>query len=374
MDRHREDLPGIHAALQGWEKFFAGYQKIPDLYPDSFEIKLKMEGKMKKTVVVCCLMLGAAALFANPQAEKSSGSGGGGAPAYPTKAVEVTCVFGAGSAADLITRQFSDLIAKVLGQPFPVVNRTGGGQAIGYTFAKDQKPDGYSMVWTSNGMITAYYQGTIDFKQDAFRSIARISYEPVSIAVRADAPWKTMEDLFQYIKDNPGKVSIGNSGIGSYTHLVASAIENKAGSKVIHVPFGQGLAFASLLGGQIQASIQLPSEAMAQYEAGQIRFLALSSAERIASLPDVPTLKESKIDLEMILWRGIAVPKGTPDEIVKILEDAARQVVSSSEFLKFCTDMNIIPSFQPGAEFEKFMDEDDKLIGGLMKAIGTSIR
>jgi tripartite-type tricarboxylate transporter receptor subunit TctC len=333
-----------------------------------------MEGtKMKKTAALCCFVLGTAALFANPQAEKSSGPGGG-APAYPVKPVEVTCVFGAGSAADIITRQFSDLIAKVLGQPFPVVNRTGGGQAVGYTFAKDQKPDGYSMVWTSNGLITAYYQGTVDFKQDAFRSIARISYEPVSIAVRSDAPWKTMEDFFQYIKDNPGKVSIGNSGIGSYTHLVASAIENRAGSKVIHVPFGQGLAFASLLGGQIQASIQLPSEAMAQYEAGQIRFLALSSGDRIASLPEVPTLKESNIDLEMILWRGIAVPKGTPDEIVKILEDAARQVVSGGEFLKFCTDMNIIPSFQPGADFEKYMAEDDKLIGGLMKAIGTSTR
>jgi tripartite-type tricarboxylate transporter receptor subunit TctC len=323
---------------------------------------------MKKTIAACCFVLAAAAVFANAQNEKRSGG------VYPVKPVEVTCVFGAGSAADLITRQFSDLAYKVLGQPFPVVNRTGGGQAVGYTFAREQKPDGYSLVWTSNGMLTAYHQGNINFNYDAFRSVARISYEPVSIAVRHDAPWKTMEEFFQYIKNNPGKVSIGNSGIGSYTHLVAAAIENKAASQVIHVPFGQGLAFASLLGGQIQASIQLPSEATAQYEAGQIRFLALSGGERIASLPEVPTLKESNIDLEMILWRGIAAPRDTPDEVVKILEDTARQVVSSDEFRAFCNDMNIIPAFQPEAEFEKFMAQDNKLIGDLMKTIGTSVR
>jgi len=328
---------------------------------------------MKKVVLILGVFLVSGILFAVGNKDNSGGSAGA-APAYPTKPIEVTCVFGAGSAADTITRKFSDLAQSVLGQPLPVVNRTGGGQAIGYTYVKEQKPDGYNIIWTSNGLVTAYYQGNIDFKQEAFRSIARISYEPVCIAVRADAPWKNMEEFFQYIKDNPNKIRIGNSGVGTYTHLVAAAIENKAGSKVVHVPFGQGLAFASLMGGQIEASVQLPSEIQAQYEAKQLRILAVTSADRISSLSDVPTLKQCNIDLEMILWRGIAVPAGTPDNVVKILEDATRKVVTGKDFVDFCNTMSIIPAFQPGAEFEKFVNQDEKLIGDLMKTIGTSKR
>ncbi|MDR1932937.1 MAG: tripartite tricarboxylate transporter substrate binding protein [Spirochaetales bacterium] len=326
---------------------------------------------MKRIGLLLGFVLVSVCLFAGGGAEPSSG---GSASAYPEKPIEVTCVFGAGSAADLITRKFSDLLQPILGQSLPVVNRTGGGQSIGYSHVKDQKPDGYSMIWTSNGLLTAYYQGNMDFKQEAFRSIARISYEPVSIAVKYDAPWATMEEFFQYIKNNPGKIRIGNSGVGSYTHLVAAAIENKAESKVVHVPFGQGLAFASIMGGQIEASVQLPSEVLAQHEAKQLRILALSSGERIAALPEVPTFKESKIDLEMILWRGIAVPAGTPNEIVKKLESAAKKAVESEDFKQFCAGMSIIPAFQPGAEFEKFIAEDDRLIGQLMKTIGTSKR
>jgi tripartite-type tricarboxylate transporter receptor subunit TctC len=325
---------------------------------------------MKKLLTAVCVLFIAAGLYAAGEKEKAAGP----AVKFPEKPIEVTCLFGAGSAADLIARKFSDLAQPVLGRPLPVVNRTGGGQSIGYTHVKEQKPDGYSVIWTSNGLLTAYYQGNIEFKQESFRSIARISYEPVSIAVKYDAPWKNMEEFYRYIKENPGKVRIGNSGVGTFTHLAAAAIENASGSKMVHVPFGRGLAFASLLGGQIEASSQLPSEVMAQHEAKQVRILAVTSAERVSALPQVPTLKESKIPLEMILWRGLAVPKGTPDEVVKVLESAAKKVVESEDFKKFCDSMSIIPAFQAGAEFDKFIAEDDRLTGILMKLVGTSKR
>jgi len=293
---------------------------------------------------------------------------------YPTKAVEVTCLFGPGSAADLIARKFSDLAQAYLGQALPVVNRTGGGQAIGYNYVKNQKPDGYNIIWTSNGIFTAYYQGNIDFKQEAFRHIAQVSYEPVSVAVKYDAPWKTIGEFMAYIKANPGKVRIGNSGAGTFTHLTAAALENESGSRVIHVPFGKGLAFASLLGGQIEATIQLPSEVESQYRAKQVRILAVTSAERVSSLPDVPTLKESGIPLELILWRGLAVPKGTPDDIVATLVDVTKKVVESEEFKKFAETVAIIPSFRSGSEFQAFLDADEKTNGLLMKQTGSSIR
>lgn len=323
---------------------------------------------MKRLGFVMLVLLLSGILFAEGGKEKAA------KPKFPEKPIEVTCLFGAGSAADLIARKFSDLASPILGVPLPVVNRTGGGQSVGYTYVKNAKPDGYNIVWTSNGLITAYYQGNIDFKQDAFRSIARISYEPVSFAVKYDAPWKDINEFVDYIKKNPGKVRIGNSGVGTFTHLAAAALEDFAQSQVVHVPFGRGLAFASLLGGQIEASSQLPSEVMAQYEAKQVRIIAVTSKERVKSIPEVPTLMEKGIPIELILWRGLAVPKGTPDDVVAVLEAAAKKVVESEEFKKFCDQMSIIPAFLPAAEMDKFIDADEKFTGALMKKIGASKR
>ncbi len=324
---------------------------------------------MKRIGLVLWVFLLSGLLFAEGGKEKAAAK-----QKYPEKPIEVTCLFGAGSAADLIARKFSDLASPILGVPLPVVNRTGGGQSVGYTYVKNAKPDGYNVVWTSNGLITAYYQGNIDFKQDAFRSIARISYEPVSFAVKYDAPWKDINEFVDYIKKNPGKVRIGNSGVGTFTHLAAAALEDFAQSQVVHVPFGRGLAFASLLGGQIEASSQLPSEVMAQFEAKQVRIIAVTSKERVKSIPEVPTLMEKKIPIELILWRGLAVPKGTPDDVVAVLEAAAKKVVESEEFKKFCDQMSIIPAFLPAAEMDKFVDADEKFTGALMKKIGASKR
>ena len=318
--------------------------------------------------VLCAIMVFSAAGFLFARGAGDSGE------TYPARPVEVTMVFGAGSAADTTARKFSDLAQPYLGQPLPVVNRTGGGTSVGYIHARDQKPDGYNIVWTSNGFLTAYYQGSVPFNYDAFRNIARVSYEPISIAVRADAPWKTMEEFFRYIQANPGTVRIGNSGVGTFTHLVAVAIEHRAGSSVVHVPFGQGLAFASLMGGQIEASVQIPSEILAQVDAGELRILAVSSKERIETLPNIPTLKESNVDVEMILWRGLAVPLGTPDNVAKILEEVARKVVSSKEFRDFSDSISIIPAFMPEAEFAGFLAEDDKFIRELMTSIGANTR
>ena len=324
---------------------------------------------MKRLGLVILVLLLSGALFAEGGKEKAAAK-----PKFPEKPIEVTCLFGAGSAADLIARKFSDLASPILGVPLPVVNRTGGGQSVGYTYVKNAKPDGYNIVWTSNGLITAYYQGNIDFKQEAFRSIARISYEPVSIAVKYDAPWKDIVEFVDYIKKNPGKVRIGNSGVGTFTHLTAAALEDYTQSQVVHVPFGRGLAFASLLGGQIEASSQLPSEVMAQYEAKQVRIIAVTSKERVKSIPEVPTLVEKGIPIELILWRGLAVPKGTPDDVVAVLEAAAKKVVESEEFKKFADQMSIIPAFLPAAEMDKFIEADEKFTGALMKKIGASKR
>src|SRR5215467_632563 len=165
------------------------------------------------------------------------------------KSIEMTVMFGAGSAADVIARQLADGMSKSLGVPVPVVNRTGGGGAIGYTYVQQQRPDGYSIIWNSNSVSTNYHSGIMAFDYKAFDAVARASIETPAIAVRGDAPWKTLKELVDYAKANPDKVRIGNSGTGSHTHFVASALFGSSGAKVTNVPFTEGQAVVNLLGG-----------------------------------------------------------------------------------------------------------------------------
>src|SRR4051794_26881921 len=183
-----------------------------------------------------------------------------GAAQYPgSKPVEMTVMFGAGSAADVTARYLADGMARLLGVPVPVVNRTGGGGAIGYSYVSKQKPDGHSIIWNSNSISSTYHSGVLPFDYTAFDPVARVSLETPAIAVRADAPWKSLRELIAHAQSNPGKVRIGNSGTGSHTHFSAAALFTSSGAKVIEVPFGEGQAIVNLLGSRIEGVVQLPA-------------------------------------------------------------------------------------------------------------------
>ena len=292
------------------------------------------------------------------------------AAAFPDKPVELTVLFGAGSAADLLARKLAELAGKDLGQPVAVVNRTGAGGAVGYTHVRGQSPDGYALVWNSNSVSTAYHAGNMKFDYTAFAGVAALTSEPVSLAVKADAPWKDIRELMAHAKANPGQVRLGNSGRGSFTHLVAVALENRTGTKLTHVPFGRELAVTTVLGDKIEASVQLPAEIMAQVTGRQVRVLAISGEKRLASLPEVPTFKEAGVDLTMSLWRGVAVPKGAPEAVIARLERAFTQAAQSAEFRDFATRMGAVVEVRGAKDFDAFLARDDRDIAALMEQIG----
>ncbi|HSB72993.1 MAG TPA: tripartite tricarboxylate transporter substrate binding protein [Candidatus Methylomirabilis sp.] len=294
----------------------------------------------------------------------------GEAASFPAKPIEMTVLFGAGSGADLLARKLADAAGKDLGQSILVVNRTGAGGAIGYNYLRGQAPDGYAIVWNSNSISTAYHAGNMTFDYTAFSGVAELTTEPVSLAVKADAPWKDIGEFVAYAKQNPGKVRIGNSGRGSFTHLTGVALENVTGAKVIHVPFGQALAVATLLGEKIEGSIQLPAEIVAQVRGKQVRVLAVTGDKRLPSLPEVPTFKEMGIDLTLSLWRGIAVPKGTPEPVIARLEAAFRAAAESQAFRDFATEMGATIEFRGAKAFDQFIAVQDKELAGLMDQIG----
>jgi tripartite-type tricarboxylate transporter receptor subunit TctC len=290
--------------------------------------------------------------------------------AFPTRPLELTVLFGPGSGADLLARKLAELAARDLGQPVAVVNRTGAGGAVGYTHVKGQPADGYALVWNSNSVSTAYHAGNMKFDYTAFAGVAQLTTEPVSLAVKTDAPWKDMREFVAQAKANPGKMRVGNSGRGSFTHLVAVALDNLTGAKMVHVPFGRELAITTVLGDKIEASVQLPAEIMAQVTGAQVRILAITGDKHLPTLPGVPTFAESGVDVTLSLWRGIAAPKGTPEAVIARLERAFTAAAQSAEFREFASRLGAAVEIRGAREFDALMAKEDRELSALMEQIG----
>jgi tripartite-type tricarboxylate transporter receptor subunit TctC len=294
-----------------------------------------------------------------------------GAQQFPEgKPVEMTVMFGAGSAADVTARALADGMAKALGAPVPVVNRTGGGGALGYVYVSQQKPDGYSIVWNSNSISTTFHSGTLPFDYKAFDPVARVAIENPALAVKASSPWKSLKELIAYAGANPDKVRVGNSGAGSHTHMASAALFAAGGVKVTPVPFGAGQAVVNLLGDRIEAVVQFPPAVVAHAKSGDLRVLAVLGGARDPIFPDAPTAKEEGFDLALDMWRGIAVPKGTPEAVVTTLQDAVKKTVESPEFQAAGKNIGFTPAYLPAEDFGKVIAEDDKRLAEVMKDIG----
>ncbi|MBO0753077.1 MAG: tripartite tricarboxylate transporter substrate binding protein [Bradyrhizobiaceae bacterium] len=286
------------------------------------------------------------------------------------KPVEMTVMFGAGSAADTTARELAKGMEKALGVPVPIVNRTGGGGAIGYSYVQQQKPDGYSIIWNSNSVSTNYHAGIMAFDYKAFDAVARVSVETPAIAVRADAPWKDLKELINFAKSNPGKVRIGNSGTGSHTHFVASALFGSSDAKITNVPFTEGQAVVNLLGGRIEGVVQLPAALVPHVKSGDLRVLAVLGEKRDPVFPNVPTAKELGYSVALDMWRGIAVPTGTPRPVIAKLQDAIKASVESQSFKDAGKTIGFVPAYLPAQDFAKLIANDDTRLAQLMDNLG----
>jgi len=290
------------------------------------------------------------------------------------KPIRMTVMFGPGSAADVIARKLADGMEKALDAPVPVVNRPGGGGAVGYVHVATQKPDGYSIVWNSNSISTGYHQGILEFDYTKFDAVARASVEIPAIVVRANSPWKTLRELVAYAKENPGKVRVGNSGFGSHTHFASVALFGTVGAKVIDVPFNGNDAVTDLLGGRIEAAVQLPAAFIAYVKNGDLRVLAALGSVRDPVYPEVSTARELGYDVALDMWRGIAVPKGTPAPVIATLEAAIKKAVESPDFAAAGTRIGFKPAFLPHDQFAALIASDDARLAKLMADLGMKKR
>ena len=292
-------------------------------------------------------------------------------PPFPQRApLEITVLFPAGSSADVTARMLADGMSRQLNQRVLVVNRPGAGGAIGYKYVQAQKPDGYALVWNSNSISTTYHSGQLGFDYQAFDAVARVLVESVVLAVKSDSRWRTLQDFVAEGKSKPKTLNIGHSGIGSHTHISLAALTSKAGMDVNEVPFGAAQVVPSLLGGHVDAVVQLPAALAAPVKQGQARLLAALIPQRDPALPEVPTAREQGIDVSLEAWRGIAVPRGTPRAVISQLESAIRNTVSSGEFVKGSENLGVRPAFMSADEFGALIAKEDGELARLMHGIG----
>ncbi|WP_299451492.1 tripartite tricarboxylate transporter substrate binding protein [uncultured Pigmentiphaga sp.] len=253
---------------------------------------------------------------------------------YPDRPIRVVVPYGPGG-VDLQMRAMVPALSKLLGQQVFVENRDGGGATIGTMAVKNAPADGYTLLFTGTSALAVVPQMVKDvaYSADDFSPIGNVTGTPLAIAVRANAPYRTLEELLAFAKANPGKINMGSSGSGTTTHMVGEAFQMEAGVEFTHIPYkGVGAAVQAVMGGFADIVFGVPGAIAPQERAGKLRVLATMGPQRNNFFPDAPTLVEKGIDKTEVTKFGLFAPRATPAAVQQKLVRAVEQVVRSQEF------------------------------------------
>ncbi|MFS2167088.1 tripartite tricarboxylate transporter substrate binding protein [Variovorax sp. Varisp62] len=290
---------------------------------------------------------------------------------YPTRPIEVIVPSSAGGGTDVMARLFADAVKKSVPQPLIVVNKPGAGGGIGMTEAQRAPADGYKIgVLISELAIIPHLNMTKVTTAD-FIPIARLNGDPGVIAVRAESPYKSIDDLLAAARKQEGAVSMGNAGTGTIWHLAAAAVEQKTRVRFNHVPFqGAAPSVGALVGGHVDAIMVSPAEIGSHVAAGKVRVLAaLAERQLPAPYEKVPTFKEKGVDLVIGTWRGLGVPLKTPPDVVKYLRDVTRKAAEDSAFRDALLRANLQPAYMEGEQFQAFMNSQSVYFKSLLDSV-----
>lgn len=252
--------------------------------------------------------------------------------------ITMIVAYSPGGATDIAARLAAVYIEKYLGQSLVVINRPGAGGEIGFTALAEAKSDGYTvgLINTPN-VLTIPMQRKTRYSLESFIPVAQLMDDPDAFLVMKDSPLSNLKDLVAYAKANPNKVTYGTSGIGSDDHIAAEMFALAAGVQMKHVPFdGAASNRTALLGNHIMLGVFNISEAAEYVTTGQIKILGQMADERQELFPDTPTFKEQGFDVLMASTRGIAIPAGTPEDIVNKFAEACEKAIRDPEFQQKC--------------------------------------
>ena len=297
------------------------------------------------------------------------------AQAYPAKPLRMIVTFAAGGGTDVAARTVAPKLSEALGQPVVVENRAGANGAVGAEAGARSAPDGYTLVVGAAGTLVVAPHLGAKLPFDTFKDFAPVSLlvtSPFIVTLHPSVQAGSIRELVALAKANPGRINYGSSGTGGAPQLAAELFKNTAGVNMVHVPYkGLGPAITDLLGGQIQAVFADVGLVSAHIQGGKLKGLAITSASRLPTLPDLPTVAESGIPgYAAGTWYGVLAPAGTPPAIVSRLSEELRKVLALPEVRASFASQGVSPAGNTPEQFSAFLRDEHAKWGKVIRDAG----
>jgi tripartite-type tricarboxylate transporter receptor subunit TctC len=299
------------------------------------------------------------------------------AQSYPDKPIRFILPQAPGGVHDLLGRIIAQKLSEELGQAVICENRAGSGGNVGTTVAANARPDGYTIVLVSAALSyspSLYKKLNYDPIRD-FAPISLVADVPVALLIQPSRPFKTLKELVEYAKANPGKLNFGSGGIGSANHLHVELFKNLTKINIVNVAYkGAGPALTGLMGGEIDLMMTAFPSALPHIQTGKLKALAVMSPERLQSLPDVPTAREAGIDnFNVSTWYGILAPAGTPNGIINRLSAAWSKVVKMPDTIAMLQKAGLEPLSGTPDQFSEYLKAEVARWSKIIKDVNISL-
>jgi tripartite-type tricarboxylate transporter receptor subunit TctC len=295
---------------------------------------------------------------------------------FPNHPIRVIVSVPAGGGVDTFTRLVTARMQPVLGQPLPVENKAGVGGSLAADYVYHSPPDGYTLLASQPSPITTnpFLYKSLNYDPSRFEPVAIMSHIPNVLLVRPDFPAKTVKDLIAYAKANPGKLNYASQGIGTTSHLTAALFASITHTRLVHVPYkGTAPALNDLIASHVDLMFTELSTSLQLHRSGRARILAVATKQRVASLPDIPTLAEAGVQgCESDTWNAITAPPKTPAAIVAKLNAAANQAMQSPDLLDRYQKLSASPGGGTPAEIRAFIKDETRRWGAVIRAAGIT--
>lgn len=295
---------------------------------------------------------------------------------YPQRPVTMVVPFPPGGVADTVARPIAEALSRELKQPVVIDNRGGAGGAVGIGHAARAAADGYTVLMSLSSMSILPEADKIlerkpQYQLAQFKPVARLTADPTVLVVRADAPWRTLEEFVADARKKPTAYNYGSSGNYSTMQVPMEMLKNAAGFRMTHIPFtGAGPAVTALLGGQVDALASGPSSVLQHIRAGKLRALAHWGTKPLAALPEVPALGQRGIDVQFAQWSGIFVRTDTPEAVVQRLREAVGKVASDPAVQQAVLRTGSPIAYLDAPEFAAYWQRDIQAMAGVVQAMG----
>ena len=311
---------------------------------------------------MACIIVLACTLLTNANADT-----------YPQNSVTIVVPFAAGGSVDIVGRLIAEGLQKKLGQPFIISNRSGANSRIGTQYVAKAKPDGYTLLLYSGSFLTnpsTQKNLPYDTLKD-FSPVAMLGENANVLLVSTKLGVNGLQDFIKLAKEHPGKLTYGSSGVGGSLHLAGELLQDVTKIELHHVPYkGTGEMFPDLISGVIDSAVVSTASGIPFVKAGQIKALAITSAARVPSLPDVPTFTELGIALRTSVPYGIVAPAGTPPEVIARLSQAISEILDSKDLKERFSHEEIQPIFRTPTETTEYIHAEITHYADIVKKAG----